>query len=201
MAQKSLGIVQVGNVLLSIDCFKEQFVCNLAACHGACCIEGDAGAPVTLDEVMAIEEIVPEIEADLTEEAQNIIKSQGIAYTDSEGDLVTSIVNGKDCVFACRDKQGNCLCAIERAQREGRIQTAKPISCWLYPIRIKEFKGGLFGANYQRWDICQCSVELGRNLKIPVYKFLKEPLIARFGKDWYADLEQTALELQEQGLI
>lgn len=201
MTNKSLGIVQVGNVLLSIDCFKEKFVCDLAICHGACCIEGDAGAPVTLDEVMAIEQILPEIESELTDEARSIIQRQGVAYIDSEGELVTSIVNGKDCVFACRDKYGNCLCTIERAQREGRIKTAKPISCRLYPIRIKEFKGGLFGVNYHRWDICQCGTDLGRKLKVPVYKFLKEPLIVRFGKEWYADLEKTALELQEQGLI
>ncbi len=201
MGKNSLGIIQVGNVLLSIDCFKEQFICDLTTCLGACCIEGDAGAPITLDEVMAIEEILPEIEKDLTEEARNIIHKQGIAYIDSEGDLVTSIVKGKDCVFACHDKHGTCLCAIERAQREGRIKTAKPISCWLYPIRIKEFKGGLYGVNYHRWNICQCGVELGRKLKVPVYKFLKEPLIARFGQEWYADLEQTALELQEQGLL
>ena len=200
MVKDALGIIQVGNVLLSIDCFKEEFVCNLAMCHGACCIEGDAGAPVTLDEVMAIEDILPDIEDELSEKARDVIRQQGIAYTDPEGELVTSIVNGKDCVFTCHDEKGTCLCAIERAQREGRIHTSKPISCWLYPLRIKEFKGGLFGVNYHRWDICQCGVEQGRKLKVPVYKFLKEPLIARFGKDWYDELEQAAKELREQGL-
>jgi hypothetical protein len=201
MNSNELGIIQVGDVLLSIDCFKEQFACNLGICQGRCCIEGDAGAPVTLDEIMAIEDILPGIENELSEDAKEVIRRQGVAYTDPEGELVTSIVHGKDCVFTCYDDKGVCLCAIERAQREGRIHTSKPISCWLYPFRIKKFKNGLYGVNYHRWDICHCAEENGRRLKLPVYKFLREPLIAAFGEEWYNELEKTAKALHEEGLL
>ena len=201
MTKKSLGIIQVGNVLLSADCLQEVFACDLGVCRGTCCVEGDAGAPITLDEIMAIEDIVPEIEADLSPEARRVIAEQGVAYTDCDGELVTSIVRGKDCVFTCYDEQGSCLCAIEKAQREGRITVAKPISCWLYPLRIKAFKGGLFGVNYHRWDICRCGIERGKKLRLPVYRFLKEPLIARFGAEWYAELEQTVTDLKEEGYL
>lgn len=192
------GIVQVGNVLLSIDCFQEDFACNLGICRGACCIAGDAGAPVTLDEVMDIEDILPEIEGDLSPQAREVIRRQGVAYNDSEGELVTSIVNGKDCVFTCYDEQGLCLCAIERAQREGRTTTPKPISCWLYPLRLRRFAGGMWGVNYHRWNICRCARREGRQIKLPVYRFLKEPLTKFFGKDWYRQLEETARLLKSE---
>lgn len=201
MQRNELDIVQVGDVLLSIDCFREQFACDLGICKGQCCIEGDAGAPITLDEIMAIEDIVPKIEKKLSPDAREVIQKQGVAYIDTENELVTSIVHGKDCVFTCYDKNGVCLCAIERALREGRIHTDKPISCRLYPIRIKKFKNGLYGVNYHRWNICECGVEKGKQLKLPVYRFLKEPLIARFGEEWYRKLEETAKELKKQHVL
>ncbi|MFA6819437.1 MAG: DUF3109 family protein [Bacteroidaceae bacterium] len=201
MKRNELDIIQVDNVLLSIDCFREEFACDLGICKGQCCIEGDAGAPVTLDEIMSIEDIVPQIEKDLSADAMEVIRNQGVAYIDPEGELVTSIVHGKDCVFTCYDENGVCLCAIERAQREGRIHTAKPLSCWLYPIRIKKFKNGSYGVNYHRWNICTCGITKGKKLKLPVYRFLKEPLIAQFGQEWYEKLEQTALALKKQNML
>ena len=111
-----------------------------------------------------------------------------------EGDLVTSIVRGKDCVFTCYDAAGCCFCATERAHREGRTKWCKPISCALYPIRVKQFKGGLVGLNYHRWNVCRPAVQKGRELGLPVYKFLREPLIRRFGAQWYAELEAVAHE-------
>ncbi len=199
--KNEMDIIQVGDVLLSIDCFRERFACDLGVCRGACCVEGNAGAPVTLEEIMAIEDALPEIEGDLSEEARRVIATQGVAYSDPEGDLVTSLVGGKDCVFTCYDKHGTCLCAIERAQREGRITTAKPLSCWLYPLRVKRFKSGITAVNYHRWDICRCACERGEKLQLPVYKFLKEPLTAAFGAKWYAELEHTADELRRAGII
>lgn len=201
MKRNELDIIQVDNVLLSIDCFREEFACDLGICKGQCCIEGDAGAPVTLDEIMSIEDILPQIEKDLSADAIAVIRDQGVAYIDPEGELVTSIVHGKDCVFTCYDENGVCLCAIERAQREGRIHTAKPLSCWLYPIRIKEFKNGSYGVNYHRWNICTCGITKGKKLKLPVYRFLKEPLIAQFGQEWYEKLEQTAQALKKQNIL
>lgn len=198
---RQMNIIQVGNVLCSIDIFREQFCCNYKACRGICCIEGDAGAPITLDEVAAIEDILPEIEDDLAPEALEIIRQQGVAYIDRDGELVTSIVNGKDCVFTCYDQKGGCQCAIERAKNAGLISTDKPISCSLYPIRVKKFQIGdteiLYGLNYHRWSVCRDAVEKGFRLSMPVYKFLKEPLTRRFGAEWYAELEEVAKQLSE----
>lgn len=196
-----MNIIQVGNVLCSIDIFREQFCCNYKACRGVCCIEGDAGAPVTMDEVADIEDILPVIENDLSPEARKVIEEQGVAYIDREGELVTSIVNGKDCVFTCYDDKGNCLCAIERAKNLGLHTTDKPISCSLYPIRVKTFRIGtegevLYGLNYHRWNICKDAREKGYRLSMPVYKFLKEPLVRRFGAEWYAELEEVAESLK-----
>ena len=193
-----MNIIQVGNVLCSIDIFREMFCCNYKACRGICCVEGEAGAPITMDEVADIENILPLIESDLSPAARQVIDSQGIACIDKQGELVTSIVGGKDCVFTTYDGKGNCLCAIERAMQQGRHNVNKPISCSLYPIRIKKFNIGgetLYGLNDHRWDICKEAVEKGHRLSTPVYKFLKEPLTRMFGPEWYAELEVAAREI------
>ena len=196
-----LPILQVGDVILSPDILTECFCCDLDACGGACCIEGDAGAPLRMEEVGELENVLDEVWPELSAEAQSVIDRQGVAYTDEEGDLVTSIVRGKDCVFTCYSSDGCCYCATEKAFREGRTAWCKPISCYLYPIREKRFANGLVGLNYHRWNVCHAAVKKGRELGLPVYKFLKDPLIARFGAEWYAELEQMADELRRDGLI
>lgn len=193
-------MVQVGDVIVSFDVFREKFLCDLDACKGVCCIEGDAGAPVELEEVEKLEEALPVIWNELSPEAQAVIDKQGVVYTDQEGDLVTSIVNGKDCVFTCYDERGYCYCAIEKAFREGRCNFYKPISCHLYPIRIGNC-GPYKALNYNRWNICKAAVALGEKKGVAVYQFLKEPLIRRFGEDWYAELELVAEELAKQKMI
>ena len=193
--------LQVGDVILSPDILTECFCCDLDACGGACCIEGDAGAPLRMEEVGELENVLDEVWPELSAEAQSVIDRQGVAYTDEEGDLVTSIVRGKDCVFTCYSPDGCCYCATEKAFREGRTSWCKPISCYLYPIREKRFSNGLVGLNYHRWNVCHAAVKKGRELGLPVYKFLKDPLIARFGAEWYAELEQMADELRRDGLI
>ena len=200
MKKDELRILQVGNVLVSPDIITEKFCCDLDACKGECCIEGDAGAPVTLDEIMEIEDALDVVWDDLSASAQAIIDKQGVAYTDIEGDLVTSIVNGKDCVFTCYDEKGCCYCAIERAYRQGRVPFYKPVSCHLYPIRVGEY-GPYRALNYDRWDVCKMAVLKGQKENLPIYKFLREPLIRRFGEDWYAELELVAEELNSQGII
>ena len=187
-------IVQVGNVLLSPEIFTECFCCDLDACKGICCVEGDAGAPVTLVEIEQIENVTDVVWDDLSASAQAVIDKQGVAYTDEEGDLVTSIVNGRDCVFTCYDKDGCCLCALEKVCREGKTAWPKPISCALYPLREKRLSNGLVGLNYHRWRICDGAVKKGRELHLPLYRFLKEPLISRFGEAWYEELEAVAKE-------
>ncbi len=206
-------ILQVADVLISSDILTEEFCCDLEVCRGICCVEGDAGAPVNLDEVMEIENSVDAVWQDLSASAQAVIDRQGVAYTDRDGDLVTSIVGGKDCVFTCYDDltlsgdSGSvvvkkcCLCALEKACRAGKTSFVKPISCALYPIREKVFSDGTVALNYHRWDICRCGREKGKQLHLPLYQFLKGPLVRRFGEAWYEELCQMACELRAQGYL
>lgn len=192
-------MIQIGDTIVSFDVLTKQFCCDLSKCHGACCVEGDAGAPVTPQEIGQIEQLLPIIWDDLSPEARQVIESQGVAYPDPEGELVTSIVGGKDCVFTIH-RDGNCYCAIEKAFREGRCKFMKPVSCHLYPIRVKKL-GPYWGLNYDRWDVCRPAVIKGQRLGLPVYKCLKEPLIRRFGQEWYDELELTVSELKKQNII
>lgn len=185
-------ILDVGGVLISSDILTERFCCDYEKCKGICCVEGDAGAPVTMDEIAGIEDALDTVWPMLSAQAQSVIDQQGVAYNDKDGDLVTSIVGGKDCVFTCYDGD-NCLCALEKAYRNGQTKFCKPISCSLYPIREKQFSGGLVGLNYNRWKVCEDAVKKGQELDLPVYRFLKEPLIRRFGADWYQELCDVAV--------
>lgn len=193
-------MIQIDDVVVSLDVIKEKFICDLSACKGECCIEGDAGAPVEKDEVEQLEKVLPIVWDELSDEAKEVIDRQGVVYTDRDGDLVTSIVNGKDCVFTCYDEKGTCFCAIEKAFREGKTDFYKPVSCHLYPIRVGDF-GPYKALNYHRWSVCKAAVILGTKNNMPVYRFLKEPLIRKFGKEWYDELELAANELAEQGMI
>lgn len=186
-------ILQVGDVLISSDIITERFCCDLDACHGICCVEGDAGAPVTIDEISKIEDSLDTVWNDLSASAQAVIDKQGVAYADRDGDLVTSIVGGKDCVFTCYEGDC-CLCALERAYRQGKTQFIKPISCALYPIREKRFKDGTVALNYNRWDVCADAVKKGKELGLRVYRFLEGPLVRRFGQEWYDELCAVADE-------
>lgn len=200
MKRNEIPMIQIDDTIISIDCLSEKFCCDLDACAGACCIEGDAGAPVDLDEVEELEAALPVVWNDLSASAQTVIDKQGVAYTDEEGDLVTSIVNGKDCVFTCYDEKGCCFCALEKAYRAGKTNFYKPLSCHLYPIRLKKI-GDMTALNYHRWDVCKAAVCKGEQLNLPVYRFLKEPLIRCFGQAWYDELEKAVEELKEQGYL
>ena len=191
---------QIGDVLISDEVLTEHFVCDLQQCMGACCIEGDAGAPVDLDEIMQIEEVLPVVWDQLSIPARKVINKQGVAYTDPEGQLVTSIVNGKDCVFTCYDENGCCFCALEKAYRAGKTKFYKPLSCHLYPIRHKKV-GDLDALNYHQWEVCKAAVLLGKKEEVRVYEFLKEPLIRKFGEAWYKELEDAVEELKRRGYI
>ena len=154
---------QIQDTLVSLDLVERHFCCDLATCHGACCIEGDAGAPLTEAERGQLEEILPLLWDDLLPRAQEAITDGGVAYRDPEGELVTQLVDGTNCVFTCYEPGGLCSCAIERAYRAGRIAMRKPISCYLYPVRVKQFDG-YAAVNYHRWKICKCAEVLGRQL-------------------------------------
>ena len=198
-------IIQIGDVLLSSEILTEMFCCDLSACKGQCCVEGDAGAPVTLDEVAEIEECVDTVWGDLSASAQSVIDKQGVAYTDQEGDLVTSIVRGKDCVFTYYGELGGipdcCLCALEKAFRAGRTTFCKPVSCALYPIREKRLGEGLVGLNYNRWAVCKAAIVKGNEENVYLYQFLRDPLIRLFGEGWYQELLDTVKELKAQGYL
>lgn len=203
-------ILDIDNILVSSDVLTEHFACDLEKCHGRCCIEGDAGAPVTIDEIGEIEQHLDLVWQHLSAQAQAVIDRQGVAYTDREGDLVTSIVNGKDCVFTCygditlgdeanggETVKNCCLCAYEKLYRQGQTSWCKPVSCALYPIRVKTLRGGITALNYHRWDICREAVERGRRENIKVYQFLREPLIRQFGEEFYEQLCIAAEQCNE----
>lgn len=193
-------MVQIGDAIVSFDLFQEYFCCNPSHCKGICCVEGDAGAPVLLEEVEKLEEALDVVIDEMAPEARAIACEQGVVYTDRDGDLVTSIVNDKDCVFASRDEKGCCICLIEKAFNEGRIGWRKPISCYLYPVRLRKV-GDLTAVNFHKWNVCSSAFVAGRRKGIRAYQFLKEPLIERFGKEWYKELLTVADELQKQGYI
>lgn len=189
-------ILDIDDVLVSSDIITEHFCCDLDACKGICCVEGDAGAPVTLEEIAGIEDSLDSVWNDMTAQAQAVVDKQGVAYNDCDGELVTSIVGGKNCVFTCYEH--DCyLCALERAHRAGKTDFVKPISCALYPIREKRFANGTVALNYHRWDVCQPAVKKGRELGLPIYRFLEGPLTRRFGKEWYDSLCEVAKHIGE----
>jgi hypothetical protein len=184
-------MLQIQETLVSLDLIERYFCCDLDKCLGECCIEGDAGAPVTEDECREIERILPEIKDELMPAAQREINEHGVAYIDEEGDLVTTIVDGRNCAFSCYAEGGKCICAIERAYRQGRIDFMKPSSCHLYPVRLNVYPT-FTAVNFHRWKICKCAEVLGRKLNLRAYQFLKDPLTRRFGKEWYDELCEAA---------
>lgn len=176
------------NTLVTLDVVERFFCCDIDTCLGQCCIDGDAGAPLTDEEEAEISKILPDIWDDLLPRAQQEIEQNGISYRDPEGEKVTQILDNSNCVFSCYAPGGKCICAIEKAYREGRIGFMKPISCALYPLRLKTLSNGSVAVNYHRWKICKSAEVLGRSKKLRVYQFLKEPLIRRFGQEWYDEL-------------
>lgn len=187
----------IQNALVSLDVLEKEFCCDLEKCRGCCCIEGDAGAPLTKEEEAKIQSVLPILMSEMTVEANETVAKQGIAYNDPSGERVTSIVNDKDCIFARTDHNGWCYCLIEKAYNAGKIDFKKPISCHLYPVRLTQV-GEYTGVEYHRWDICHCARVLGKKKHIPIYQFLREPLIRRFGEEWYNELELTAREWKKQ---
>ncbi len=189
-------LVEIDNKLVTTQLFEEKFVCNLNACKGACCIEGDAGAPLTFEEVDIIEDALDHIIPYMRPEGIEAINKTGVFYLDQDGEPVTTLVNEAECAFVFFDEKGITKCAIEKAQLEGKIDYKKPISCHLYPIRVKKLHD-YEALNYDRWDICKDACSLGKELQVPVYKFLKEPIIRAWGEDFYKELEIVDKELKK----
>lgn len=186
---------QLGKTIVSEDILEKEFVCNLSACKGACCVDGDAGAPLTKEETKILEEIFPKVKPFLRPEGIAAIEAQGTWRVGTDQDLETPLIDEKDCAYVIFDG-ATALCGIEQAYYQGAIDWKKPVSCHLYPIRVKDFTE-FAAVNYDRWDICDDACSLGKELEVPVYKFVKEALIRRFGEDWFAELETVAAQYQK----
>ena len=191
-------MIQVANTIISEDIIDCDFVCNLNACKGACCIEGDAGAPVDENELEIMEQIYPAVAPYLTEEGRAAIDAQGVYIKGSDGEWETPLINGGECAYVIRNEKGWALCAIEQAYNDKKIGWKKPISCHLYPIRLQEYTS-FTAANYHRWHpIGDDACTLGKELQVPIYKFVKEALIRKFGSQWYEELELIAAHLKDK---
>ncbi len=187
---------QLGKTLVSEDIIEKDFVCNLSACKGACCVDGEAGAPVTEEERDILEGIYTKVKPFLRPEGADAIEKQGVYVQGVDGDWETPLIDGADCAYVIFDERQTAMCGIEEAYNQGVIDWKKPISCHLYPVRVQEYSE-FSAVNYHHWQICDDACTLGKELQVPVYKFIKEALVRKFGEDWYAELEKVALELKK----
>lgn len=186
---------QLGKTVVSEDIIENDFACNLSACKGACCVKGEAGAPVEKNEAAILEENYKNVKPFLREEGIASIEKQGTYTTNDFDELETPLVNGEECAYAIFNDKGTALCGMEAAYRAGKSDFKKPLSCELYPIRIQKYSS-FSAVNYHRWEICDSACKLGHELQIPIYKFVKEALIKKFGESWYAELEESAKKIK-----
>ena len=184
---------QLGKTIVSEDILEKDFVCNLAACKGACCIEGEAGAPVSKEETDILKKNYEAIKPFLRKEGIEAIEAQGTFIKTDLGELETPLVNGKECAYVTFTETGTASCGIEDAFNAGAVDFRKPVSCHLYPVRIQAYSE-FAAVNYHRWPICDDACVLGKELQVPIYKFVKDALIRKFGENWYAELEKVAAD-------
>lgn len=180
-------IIEVENTLISSEIFSVNFVCNLEKCKGACCIEGDRGAPIEKDEIEKINANLAAIRPFMTEAGKQLLDTEGFHEGEEINDIATTCLPTGECVFAYQEN-GILGCAMEKAFKAGKTDFYKPISCHLYPIRINKI-GDFDAVNYHSWDICKAACQFGNELNIPTFKFLKEPLIRKYGEPWYHEVE------------
>ncbi|MBK6977232.1 MAG: DUF3109 family protein [Cytophagaceae bacterium] len=186
-------MILIDDTCISDDVAEQFFVCNLEKCKGACCVEGDLGAPLEGVELQVLEEIYEKVKPYLSKEGIEAIEAQGKYIKDWEGDYSTTTIDEKECAYAIYDENKVLKCGIEQAYNDGVIDFKKPISCHLYPIRITKYEH-YNAINYDRWSICSDACSLGEKLGVPVYQFLKEPLIRAYGEEWYQQLEQEIID-------
>ena len=185
-------MIQLGKTLISEDIIEKDFVCNLSACKGACCVDGDAGAPLEESELKILMDIYPKVKPFLRPEGIKAIEEQGL-FTTTDGEHETTLIDGKDCAYVTFDENETALCGIEEAYNQGEVKWKKPISCHLYPVRVQDYSE-FSAVNYHKWQICDDACTLGKELQVPVYKFVKQALVRKFGEDWYTELEKVAEE-------
>ena len=186
---------QLNKTIVSEEILEKEFVCNLSACKGACCVDGDAGAPLDEAETKILAEIFPKVKPFLRSEGVKAIEEQGTHVVSDFGELETPLIDGKDCAYVIFDGK-TALCGIEQAYNQGIVDWKKPVSCHLYPIRIKEYSD-FSAVNYHKWHICSDACALGEELGVPVYQFVKEALVRKFGQQWFDELDKVAKELKK----
>jgi len=188
------SMFQLGKTIVSEDIIEKEFVCNLSACKGICCVQGEAGAPLEKSELKLLQDNYPKFKPFLREKGIEAIESQGL-FTTNKREYETPLVDGKECAFVIFDEHKTSKCGIEVAYNQGKIDWKKPLSCHLYPVRITDYSE-FAAVNYHKWPICDDACALGKKLQVPVYQFVKEALIRKFGTDWYAELEKVAKNYQ-----
>ena len=188
---------QIDDTIISEEVLSEEFVCNLSKCKGICCVDGDSGAPLDEDELPISDDIYEDIKPYLRPEGIATIEKNGKYERDSDGEWVTPLVEGGECAYVIFDENGITKCGIEKAWEDGVVDYKKPISCHLYPIRLKKYKK-FTAVNYHAWDICSDACVLGKELKVNVVHFLKDALIRKFGQKWYDELLLIDQEYQEK---
>lgn len=192
-------IYEIDGVLVTEDLMREPFACSILHCKGACCEEGDLGAPLEESELSLIQQDLDQFKAYLPSEAVRVIEELGFYERAPDGEAVTQTLNGRACVFANRDAQGHWQCGIEQAWKDGKTTFRKPLSCHLYPIRVSKLRGGGEALNYDRWDICHPACDARNHRGLPMYKFLRGALERKYGAAWYQQLDDLASVLPEQG--
>lgn len=194
---EEMNMLQINNTIISLELLKNKFVCDLHACKGACCVKGDAGAPLEEEDLLQITNVFPKAKPYMRAEGIQAIEEQGFSVKDVDGDVLTPLVNGKECAYVVFDNNGATRCAFEIAFLEGKTNFRKPISCHLYPARITKYKD-FEAVNFHQWDICKPACECGSRLGVKVFRFLKEALVRRFGMEWFAQLECADSALSEK---
>jgi hypothetical protein len=189
-------MIVIDNTIVSDDLWKVQFICNVDRCLGACCVAGDAGAPLQEEEISVLEDNLEKIRPYMTEKGRETVRELGLFDYDMKGDFVTPLVNGAECAFTNFEK-GIAYCAVERAWEEGKITFRKPVSCHLYPVRISKFNE-FDAVNYDKWHICKPALKLGRKKGVPLYVFLKASLNRKYGAEWYDKLVKAIDELKDK---
>lgn len=180
-------MIVIDNTIISDDIADHYFVCELTKCKGACCVEGDLGAPLEVEELAILDEIYPQVAPYLSKKGRKVIAEEGPYTIDPDGDYVTPTIKGRECAYALYDQKGLLKCGIEQAYLDKKIAFRKPISCYLYPIRVSKYDQ-YEALNYDRWHICAPACHNGKELGVPIYKFLKNPLITKYGEAWYNEL-------------
>ena len=190
-------MLKIEDTLVSLDVIEKHFTCDLQRCKGICCVHGDSGAPLEKEEAEMLEQMYDWFSEFMQEEGRKTVERQGTSVIDSDGDRVTPLINGRECAYAFRSTDGIYRCAIETAWQKKKIPFRKPVSCHLFPVRLREYDD-YTAVNFEFWRDCRPALELGRKKNVKVYEFLEEALIRRFGKKWYKELKGAAKAYLEQ---